>query len=824
MTAELTPSQLRRSCDPTSFGIDTTADATGADGIIGQPRATDALRFGLGMRNHGYHVFVAGPSGTGKMTAVNSYLAESARHRPTPDDLCYVFNFSDPERPRALQLPAGRGRQLGRDLDHALQVAQQQLPQAFDSDEYTSRRDELMKALEDQRERRLNELSEHSRAQGFLLQATPMGLLLVPLHNGQPMKEEDFAKLGARDQEEWQRRRSALQEEIAVVMKDLRHLERQTRERLEQIDREVALYTVGGLLEDLTEHYAGLPGVSEYLAALREDLVRQVGLFRASPDGPPEQNGMGAFQREQALRRYRVNVVVQHEPTDGAPVVVETHPTYQNLVGRIEKEAQFGVLTTDFTLIRGGALQRANGGFLVIQAEDLLRQPLAWDGLKRALGNREVSIEDPSDLLGITSVRTLRPEPVPLDLKVVIVGEPSTYYLVHQLDPDFRELFRVRADFDVRMPRTSENEGEFVRFVCRMCQEEKLRPFDRTALASIVEHASRLVEDQSKLSIEFGAIAELVREADFWAGKDEKSTVTGTHVQQALDRHVYRSSMVEEYIQEAIARGTLIMDVTGSVVGQVNGLAVHQMADYSFGRPSRITAAVGVGRDGVLDVEREAKLGGRLHSKGILILSGFLMDRFARTRPLTLSARLAFEQSYEDVDGDSASSAELYALLSRLADTPIKQSLAVTGSVNQRGEVQAIGGVNQKIEGFFATCRAKGLTGEQGVLIPASNVPHLMLRGEVVDAVREGRFHVYPIASIDEGIEVLTGVPAGAPDSDGRFPPDSISGRIESRLATMAEALRSTSSPPSDGIDKHLNGGQAADKAAPPDNGGETPG
>lgn len=799
MPAELTPEQLRRSCDPTSFRVDTTADAPVVDEIIGQPRATAALRFGVEIANRGYHVFVAGPPGTGKTTAVDGYLGESARRRPTPDDWCYVYNFGEPDQPRALRLPAGRGRQLARDLDHLLVVVQQQLPRAFEGDEYAGRREALLKALDEQRERELTRLGERARSQGFLLQATPMGLALIPLRGNQPMQEEEFAALSADEQRDWQERRHKLEDEIAMVTKGLRQAERDARERLEQLDRDVALYTVGGVLDDIAEHYVDLPAVVAYLRALREDLVNQVSLFRPSPDGSSPQGVMRAFQQEQALRRFRANVVVEHGADDGAPVVSETHPTYQNLIGRVEKEAQYGVLTTDFTLIRAGSLLKANGGYLVVQAEDLLRQPLAWDGLKRALSNQKVMIEDAADWIGATSMRSLRPEPIPLDLKVILLGEPSTYYLLHELDPDFRELFRIRADFDVQMPRTVENEEAFARLVGRICRADGLRPFDRTALAAVVEHASRLAEDQEKLSAEFGTIADVVREASFLAGQQGAATVSRDQVRQALEQHVYRSDMIEQHIQELIQRGTLLVEVTGSAVGQVNGLAVHSLADYRFGRPTRITAAVGAGRDGVVDVEREAELSGRLHRKGVQILAGYLIDRFAQAQPLTLTARLAFEQSYEEVDGDSASSAELYAILSHLADTPIKQGLAVTGSVNQKGEIQPIGGVNEKIEGFFATCLAKGLTGDQGVLIPAANVQNLMLREDVIGAVRDGQFNVYPITTIDAGIEALTGVPAGVRGPDGHYPPDSINGRVEARLKAIAQALRQLGLPSANG-------------------------
>jgi lon-related putative ATP-dependent protease len=572
-------------------------------------------------------------------------------------------------------------------------------------------------------------------------------------------------------------------------LKLLRERERGVREGIERLDRDVALHAVGGLIDDLNEHYADVPAVVGYLGQLQDDMVAHVDLFRAPAAEPTPAAAGPTVPREQALRRYRVNVVVSQVP-DGAPVVVEANPTYQNLVGRVEKEVQFGALTTDFTLIRAGALHRANGGYLVLRAEDVLRQPLAWDGLKRALRHREITIEDPSDVLGMAAVRTLRPEPIPLDVKVVLVGEPQTYFLLHGLDPDFPELFRVRADFDGRMPRTPENEDAFVAFVGRVCQEESLRHFDREALALLIEHSSRLAEDQQQLSVQFGTIADVVREANYWAGAKEAATVGAVHVRDAIEQKSYRSGLIEERLREAIDRQILVVDVSGVAVGQINGLAVQAIADYSFGHPSRITASVGIGRDGLVDIEREVNLGGRLHSKGVLILAGFLTERFATNRPLALSARLAFEQSYAEIDGDSASSAELYALLSALADTPIKQTFAVTGSVNQKGQVQAIGGVNEKIEGFFAVCRARGLTGEHGVLIPAANVAHLMLRDAVLAAVRAGQFHVYAVSTVDEGIALLTGLPAGERNETGHFPADTINGRIEARLDVMARALR----------------------------------
>lgn len=790
MSEELQASQLRCQCDPSSFDFESTDEVSVGAEIVGQPRATAALEFGLGMDGHGYHVFVAGPHGTGKMTAVNAYLAAIAQERPVPEDLCYVENFRDPERPRALRLPAGRGRALARAVAKLVEITGQQLPRAFESDEYTSQRTAITQQVVNAREEELSQLRERAGTAGFALQVTPMGLVLIPLSENKPMSEEEFAHLSSEQRTDWQQRRAVVEEDVSQVMKRLREREAMAREAITKLDRDVALHAVGGLLEDLIEPYADLPLVGAYLNAMRDDMVEHVDLFReASPEaseaGPPV-----AFQRSQALRRYQVNVVVDRSEASGAPVINEVNPTYQNLIGHIEKEAQFGVLSTDFTLIRSGALHRANGGYLVLRAEDVLRQPLAWEGLKRALETHQLAIEEPVDVLGLSATRTLHPEPVPLDLKVILVGEASLYSLLYQFDPAFRELFRVRSDFDHQMPRTLENTHALVRFVSRLCQQERLPAFDRSALAALVEQSSRLAEDQEKLSVEFGVIADLVRQAAYWARHASATLVSASHVKQAIAQQLYRSNLLEERLREMVAQGTLLVATDGAVVGQVNGLAVQQVADHRFGMPSRITAVVAVGREGVLDIEREVKLGGPIHSKGVLILAGFLMDRFAQDLPLALSARLAFEQNYGGVEGDSASSAELYALLSRLADVPIKQSLAVTGSVNQRGEIQAIGGVNEKIEGFFATCKAKGLTGDHGVLIPAANVRHLMLRDEVVEAVRQGQFHVYPVSTVDDGIALLTGVPAGVRGVDGCYPKGSVNARVQTRLGAMAQAMR----------------------------------
>ena len=490
------------------------------------------------------------------------------------------------------------------------------------------------------------------------------------------------------------------------------------------------------------------------------------------------------------FRKYQVNVLVDNSKQEGAPVVVELNPSYSNLFGRVEKEAHFGALYTDLTMIKAGSLHRANGGYLVLRAEDLLRNPFSWDGLKRALLSRQIEIEEPGERFGFMATKSVRPQPIPLDVKVALIGSPLLYYLLYASDDEFSELFKVKADFDTSMARDEENVQDFLAVLSTFCHKEKLKPLDASAVAKLLEHASRLAEDQEKLSTHFGALADVIREAHFWALQDGAPHVGAAHVQKALDEKLYRSNLIQERIQEMIARGTLLIDAAGEAVGQVNGLSVLSLGDYLFGKPSRITASVGPGREGVIDIEREVELGGPIHSKGVLILSGYLAQEYAQDKPLTLAARLVFEQSYEGIEGDSASSAELFTLLSALSGLPVKQGIAVTGSVNQHGELQAIGGVNQKIEGFFDVCQAKGLTGEQGVIIPQSNVQNLMLREDVVEAVKSKRFHVWPVKTIDEGIEILTGVPAGKRGPDGQFPEGTVGYRVDRRLREFAECLK----------------------------------
>jgi len=798
MVEELPVAKLRRVCDPQMLGCDTTEEMEPLETIVGQERAIRALEFGLGIQKLGFNIYVAGPPGTGKTTAVKRFLEEVARGKAVPSDWCYVYNFRDSYRPQALRLPPGRGRELQKDVKNLVEGARREIPRVFESEEYAAKREETTQGFQRQKQELLSQMGEKAQAEGFFLQMSPMGLLIIPVMEGKPLSEEEFMALSPEVKEEVLQKREGLQEELKRAMRQLTGLEKKANEALRKLDQEVALYAVGPPVSELIEEYDDLPEVVAYLKKVRDDIAENLALFRGEAQAQPISPFPTPGAAELPFRKYEVNVVVDNSELKGAPVVMEFNPTYNNLFGRIEKEAQFGALITDFTMIRGGSLHRANGGYLVLPAEEVLRNPFSWDSLKRAIRSEEIAVEEAGERLGFVTTKSLRPESIPLDAKVVLIGQPTPYHLLYTWDEDFSELFKVKADFDTRMDRTDENTRDYAAFVCTLCGEEGLKHLDASALAKVIEHSSRLAEDQEKLSARFGEISDIIREASFYAAQEDSAYVTAVHVQKAIEEKFYRSSLFQERVNEMIERGTVMIDAVGEEVGQVNGLSVFSLGDITFGQPSRITVSVGLGREGIMDIEREAKLGGPIHTKGVLILSGYLVEKYAQDKPLSLSARLVFEQSYSEVDGDSASSTELYALLSNLSGLPIKQGIAVTGSVNQKGEVQAIGGVNEKIEGFFETCQAKGLTGEtssssvetQGVLIPESNEQNLMLKEEVVKAVSEGKFHIWAVRTVDEGIEILTGVKAGVRIEDGTFEEDSVNDLVDRRLRELAEMIK----------------------------------
>jgi len=792
MVKELSAEQVRLQCPSTVFNCDSTEELKPKDGIIGQARALSALKFGLNIGKPGFNVYVSGLAGTGRTTAIKSFMEALAAKKETPSDWCYVHNFGDSYCPHALEVPAGMGKTLRKDMEVAVDGARRSLVQTFTSKEYAERREEITEDFNKKRAVVFKMLEKKAREKGFILQATPVGVVFVPAANGEPMSEEAYNSLGSAEREALKKKQDELTDELKAQIAKLSTEQSAIDKQLEDTDREVAGYSIRHLFDKLEEKYRQLPGVVAYLKDVEQDIIEHFEQFRAEPkaqDGDPLA-AMREMAQKQSLRKYEVNLLVDNSEVKGAPVILELNPTFNNLFGRMEKEAQFGALSTDFTMIKGGSLHHANGGYLVVRIEDILTNFQSWEGLKRTLRDGKLVIEELGERLGFVVTKSLRPEPIPLEVKVVLIGEPMFYYMLLRLDTDFKELFKVKADFDSRMDRTNANLKDYAAVICRICNSENLKHLSRDALAQIIEHSSRLAGDQKKLSALFADIADILREASFWAEEAKAKHIEGRHIEKALEEKVYRSNLIQQRINEMMADGTIMIDARGEEAGQVNGLSVIDLGDFAFGRPTRITASVGLGREGLIDIEREAKLGGPLHTKGVMILNGYIADKFVGDTPLSLSARLVFEQSYGEIEGDSASSTELYAILSRLADVPIKQGIAVTGSVNQKGEVQAIGGINEKVEGFFEVCRAKGLNGEQGVLIPASNVRNLMLKEEVAAAVKDGKFHIYPVSTIDQGIEVLTGVKAGKRRKDGSFAPGSINDRVQKRLTSLAEKLR----------------------------------
>ena len=646
----------------------------------------------------------------------------------------------------------------------------------------------------------LKVLEEQARTQNIGFIRTPAGFAFAPMSNGAVISPEQFLKLTAEEQGAIEAKINALQETLQKMLHQIPQWQRETQEKVKRLQEKTADFTIKPLFQELQQKYQELPDILTFLEAVHKDIVARVDTFIESDEkSPMALGGIASSQpsSKAAFNRYQVNVIVDHSLAEGAPVIYEDQPTYQNLIGRVEHVSQMGTLLTDFTLIKPGALHRANGGYLILDARQLLLQPFAWEGLKRALRANQIHIESLGQIYSWISTVSLAPEPVPLDAKIILLGERLLYYLLCYYDPDFMELFKVAADFEDDMVRDADNNLAYAHLIAGLARKEKLRPFAANAVARIIEHSARLAQDAARLTTHMQSISDLLREADFWASETGNEVVTAVDVQQALDTQIYRASRIRERAQENILRRTILIDTEGDVIGQVNGLSVISLGSYAFGQPSRITARVRLGKGEVIDIERQVKMGGPIHSKGVLILSGFLGARYAAERPLSLSATLVFEQSYGGIEGDSASSAELYALLSALAEVPIKQSLAVTGSVNQRGQVQAIGGVNEKIEGFFDLCQARGLTGDQGVLIPEANVKHLMLRQDVVTAVADNQFHIYPVQTIDQGLELLTGIAAGELDEAGDYPPQSVNGRIVSRLTTLAEKARAFATPPS---------------------------
>ena len=792
MARALKPDELRRCCDYKRFRFSTTDELEPLEGIIGQDRAMEALRLGLKIKDprNRYNVFVSGDAGLGKASAVTHFLKELSREQPTPPDICYVHNFQVPHRPRYLLLPAGKGRELKQDMDRCIDFLKRELPKVLESEEFKAQAKEERERFVARREELFQRLEERARGLGFAIQRTPVGINTIPLKpDGTPYSQEEYEALPEAQQQQILKRQEELQEAIRETFQELGELEEKWQEARRQLTKRAVQFLIEPRFTQLRRKYAGIERVQQFLKEAQADIIENVEDLQAvgkKPALPIPVPGTG-----DPYQRYRVNVIVDNSGLEGAPVIVEENATYTNLFGTVERRVQFGVVTTDFTQIRAGSLHRANGGYLVLFASNLLRFGISWEALKIALKTREIRIEDPAQMLGLASTEGLRPEPVPLDVKVVIIGSPYLYYLLHYNDEDFPKLFTIRSDFDTEMDWTDEAEEAIARFIrARRLEDPGILPFSPSGVAKVVEYAGELAGSQKKLSTRFASLSALIREASFWAREEGAQSVEARHVRLAIEKGKSRHALLAEKIRERIVRGKLIVDVSGAKVGQVNGLAVIDLGDYAFGKPSRITANVFAGKDGVVNIEREAKLSGKIHTKGVMILKGYLGERFAAQGPLSLSASITFEQSYSLVEGDSASAAELFALLSSLSGVPLKQGIAVTGAVDQKGHLQPIGGVNEKIEGHYLVCKEFGLNGEQGVIIPEGNVDDLMLPEEVVEAVRDGKFHIWAVKTVEEGIEILSGMPAGTPDEEGNYPEGTLFHLVQRRLSELREKLK----------------------------------
>jgi len=793
--------KLRWRCDPKDLKFTTTDDVEPCDWIIGQDRAVKAIKLGLDIESVGYNIFVTGFVGTGRLTTIKHLLEKLEKKEKRPDDKCYVNNFKNPDMPRILSLPAGQGKMFKKDMENLILSLKNNIPAVFESENYQERRKELVKESEDGQKAILQEFDDQVKKEGFALVQIKMGPFVKPdvqpLVEGKPTslsKLEKQVRAGKFPEEQFktlEAKYSALGKLMEDVFKEGKEIVKEFEKALQALDQEIVLPIIREAVKEIKVRYEN-EKVQEYLHEVEESLINNLDRFRRKKEEQPALPvpGIPLGKGEDEFLEYQVNVIVDNSEIKTAPIIIETTPSYRNLFGTVERASdRLGAWKTDFTKIKAGSLLQANGGYLVLNALDALIEPGVWQGLKRTLRHRRIEIQafDPFYFLGTSA---LKPEPIDLDVKVVMIGDNFLYHLLFYRDEDFKKIFKVKADFDSVMPKEDENIHQYACFMKKICDDDKLLPFDKSGVAGVVEFGVRTAGKQKKLSTRFTMIADLVREASYWASNAKSKQVKREHVEKAIEEWMERVSLPEDKIQEMIEDGTIMIDSEGEVLGQINGLSVYSLGEYSFGKPTRITARTSMGRAGVINIEREADLSGRTHNKGVLILAGYLRGKYAQDKPLTMSASLAFEQSYSGVEGDSASSTEVYAILSSLSGLPLRQDIAVTGSINQKGEIQPIGGVNEKIEGFYQVCKAKGLTGTQGVIIPHQNVDDLMLKREVVEAVKEGKFHIYPVKTIDQGIEILAGVKAGERKEEGTFEEDTVNFLVDKQLKAFAQTWK----------------------------------
>jgi predicted ATP-dependent protease len=796
---EVPVDKLRWECDPGMFDFECTKELAPLREFIGQERATRAVEFGINMANAGYNIYVAGLTGTGKTSMVKAYIEKVIKERETRgetfglNDWCYLYNFKEPDNPQIVDLPQGKGKTFREEITDLLSKIRQGLGQAFSGEKYKNQKQKMVEEAQTEQQKLFDEISIEVRRQGFILQMTPAGPALVPMKEDRPMEEQEYLALDKDVRKQIDSKQAELRKKLKASFETASKVQAKALERLQKVDKEIGEYTVSGLFDSLLEQHSDWPKLIQYLTDLKAYVLDNLELFKGAEEPVHPLFGVPLSQvmsgRDPFLP-FQVNVFVDNDGAKSPPVIIESNPNFGNIFGKIERRFLFGGYLSDHTMLKAGALSKANGGYVLLSANDVLTNPGVWPALKRAIKNKEVRIEDPFEQFGLIAPQGLRPEPMPINVKVVLIGDTMLYQLLSMYDEDFWEIFKVKADFDFEIEKTKDNMMAYAAFLSGCCEECEARHFDPSGVAKIIEYSARMVADQERLSSRFAQVKDWIEEANYWASQDNAKYISASHVQKAIDERLFRHNLLDERIRDMINRGIIMIDAEGEVVGQVNGLSVYDLGDITFGKPSRITAKTFLGRGGVINIERESQLSGPIHNKGVLILSGYLGWKYAQDKPLSLSASLCFEQSYEGVEGDSASSAELYAILSSLSDIPMKQGIAVTGSVNQKGEIQPIGGVNQKIEGFFKVCQAKGINGDQGVLIPHQNLRNLMLREEVVDAVKRGQFHIYSAKTIHEGIEILTGVPAGKKQKDGTYPEGTVNYFVDKRLKEMAEQLK----------------------------------
>ena len=792
MVRELKPNQLRRMVATSVVNWKQLKKEYPLKPLIGQERALKALEFGIGNKSGGFNIYVSGYPGSGKLKAVNHFLEEKAKIEPSPGDWCYVNNFKDSYFPKKLSLPQGGGEIFKNEIRKLIEEVQNALIKAFESKEYGDKRQDIIDEFQQKEIELFKDIHKKAKANNFTIRRTPIELIAIPIdENGAPIADEKFHQLDKKQQKDILKKQDKIKEELISLVRKNRDLERASNTAILGLEENVALYAIESLLDELQEKYKDFYDVLNFLEDVKNDITENLNDFLdvSIPQG--------AFSKKQDLRfvKYAVNVITDNSNLKGSPIIMELNPTYNNLFGKVEHESDMGTLITNFTLIRGGSLHRANGGYLIIPLKELLLNYFSWDSIKRALNNNEVIIEDANERYGFLSAKSLKPDPIPLNVQIILIGSPRLYYLLFELDEDFKELFRVKAEFDTTMDYSLKNIKDFAVVIYKIARENKLLPLTDNAMVHVIEQACRMAQDQNKISIKFGEISNILHEANHYALLDPEDEITSEHIIKAVDAKYFRSNLIQEKINEMIKRKKLMIALTDSKVGQINGISIIDLGDISFGRPNKITASVASGKEGLVDIEREAKLGGPIHTKGVLILLGFLAEKYAQNKPISLFASLVFEQSYSEIEGDSASSAELYAILSSLSRLPIKQGIAVTGAVNQKGELQPVGAINEKIEGFFEVCRQAGFSGEQGVIIPKSNIENLMLKHKVVQTIKEGKFHIWPITNIDEGIEILTGYPAGKPLKDGSFTKKSVHYLVDLRIDELNKNIKQNATP-----------------------------